>query len=218
MKVDRQTIAIVIGITIGTVCVAFGASKLFEPKNSKVEEYVYISQEVNSSLNEEVAVNTVASDQTSEEKNKELKEVKEVEEIVYDGLTLNELSEKLNRSLKSTLANQGYNIASYSLEKGVDPYLATAIMLHETGCNYVCSSLVLYCNNVGGMKGSPSCGNGAYRAFDTLDEGIRAFIDNLAINYYAYGLVTPELMNSKYAESTTWASKVNTYIESIKSR
>lgn len=212
MKVDRQTIAIVIGITIGTICVAFGASKLFGPKNSKVEEYVYMSQEVNSSLTEEVAINDSASKKTSDE------EDKEVEEVVYDGLTLDGLGEKLNRSLKSTLADQGYNIASYSLEKGVDPYLATAIMLHETGCNYTCSSLVVYCNNVGGMKGSPSCGNGSYRAFNTLDEGIRAFIDNLANNYYAYGLTTPELMNPKYAESTAWASRVNAYIESIKSR
>ena len=56
MKVDRQTIAIVMGLTIGTLCISFGASKLFTPNNSDVEEYVYISQEVSSSLTEEVEI------------------------------------------------------------------------------------------------------------------------------------------------------------------
>ena len=216
MKVDRKTPVILSGIMIGTICVAFGASKLLAPKNNKVEEYVYMSQ-VNSSLTEEVAINDETTDAELQNKNIEEVSNEKTVEIVYDGLTIEELSDKLNRSLKSTLANQGNLVATYSLEKGVDPYLATAIMLHETGCSYSCSSLVTYCNNVGGMKGSPSCGNGSYRSFSTLEDGIRAFIDNLANNYYAYGLTTPELMNSKYAESTAWASRVNAHISQIKS-
>ena len=136
--------------------------------------------------------------------------------IVYDNMTFDELSNKLDRSLKSKLSGTGNLFAKYSLEKGVDPYLAVAIALHETGCNWNCSNLVTSCNNVGGMKGSPSCGNGSYRAFATLEEGIKAYIDNLYKNYYAYGLNTPELINPKYAASTTWASKVNWYIEVIK--
>lgn len=216
MKVDRKTLVILSGITIGTICVAFGASKLLAPKNNKVEEYVYMSQ-VNSFLTEEVVITNETNDAELENKNVEEVLNQETAEIVYDGLTTEELADKLNRSLKSTLANQGNLIATYSLEKGVDPYLATAIMLHETGCSYNCSSLVTYCNNVGGMKGSPGCGGGSYRSFSTLEEGIRAFIDNLANNYYAYELTTPELMNSKYAESTTWASRVNAHISQIKS-
>lgn len=213
MKVDRKTLVVLAGIILGTICVAFGTSKLFAPKNNKVEEYVYMSQ-VNSSLTEDVVQETKNTD------NKEIDNTEEVieEEIVYDGLTKQELVDKLNRSLKSVLANQGELIATYSLEKGVDPYLATAIMLHETGCSGTCSSLVTYCNNVGGMKGRPNCGNGSYRSFATLEEGIKAFIDNLAKNYYAYGLTTPELMNHKYAESTVWAERVNAHIEQIKSR
>ena len=105
--------------------------------------------------------------------------------IVYDGMTLNELTEKLNRSLKSTIAGKGDVFASYSLERGVDPYLAVSIMLLETGCNWSCSSLMRKCNNVGGQKGSPSCDGGSYRAYPSLDEGIKGFIDNIADNYYA---------------------------------
>ena len=39
-----------------------------------------------------------------------------VEPVVYDGLTLNQLAEKLNRSLKSNIAGKGYLIASHCLE------------------------------------------------------------------------------------------------------
>ena len=141
-----------------------------------------------------------------------------VDPIVYDGLTMGELADKLNRSLKSTISGKGYLIASYSLQLGIDPYMATAIILHETGCNGTCSSLVRECNNVGGQKGGPSCGGGSYKAYSTLDEGIMGYLDNLYRNYYAYGLTTPESIGPKYAASPTWASKVNNYIALIKSR
>ena len=156
----------------------------------------------------------------------ELQDVKTYEEvstvpvdpIVYDGLTMGELADKLNRSLKSTISGKGYLIASYSLQLGIDPYMATAIILHETGCNGTCSSLVRECNNVGGQKGGPSCGGGAYKAYATLDEGIMGYLDNLYRNYYSYGLTTVETIGPKYAASTTWASKVNNYIALIRSR
>ena len=158
--------------------------------------------------------------------NEELEDVKTYEEvntvpvdpIVYDGLTMGELADKLNRSLKSTISGKGYLIASYSLQLGIDPYMATAIILHETGCNGTCSSLVRECNNVGGQKGGPSCGGGAYKAYATLDEGIMGYLDNLYRNYYSYGLTTPETIGPKYAASTTWASQVNNYIALIRSR
>ena len=138
--------------------------------------------------------------------------------IVYDGLTMDQLAEKLNRSLKNELSGYGYLYASYTLETGVDPYIAVAISLHETGCNGTCSTLMRECNNVGGQKGSPVCGSGGYRGFATLEDGIKGFIDNLSQNYFGIGLNTPELMNSKYAASTTWATQVNNYVSMIRSR
>ena len=130
---------------------------------------------------------------------------------VYDDMTMEQLAEKLNRNLNSTLTGKGYLIASYSLQQGVNPYLALAIMLHETGCAWSCSSLTQINNNVGGMRGS----NG-YLYFATIDEGIKAFIDNLSRNYIRYGLTTAETMNSKYAENPNWHVAVNQYIERIK--
>ena len=143
----------------------------------------------------------------------ELEEI--AEPIVYDNMTLTELSDKLNKSLNSTISGKGYLIASYSLEKGVDPYMATAIILQETGCKWNCSYLVNSCNNVGGQKGS---GCGAYSYFNTLDEGIIAFIDNLYNNYVSYGLTTPTAINPKYAEEPNWSVNVNKYIETIKAQ
>lgn len=135
--------------------------------------------------------------------------------VVYDGLTLDELAEKINRSLNSTISGKGYLIASHAIEMGVDPYMATAIMLHETGCTWGCSYLVNSCNNVGGQKGT---GCGDYSYFNSLDEGIMAFINNLSRNYIDYGLTTPEEINPKYAEDPNWAEKVNKYIERIKAQ
>jgi len=145
----------------------------------------------------------------------EIKDEIVIEPVVYDGLTLDELSEKINRSLNSTISGKGKLIASHSLEMGVDPYMATAIMLHETGCKWGCSYLVNSCNNVGGQKGT---GCGSYSYFNSLDEGITAFIDNLARNYINYGLTTPEEINPKYAEDPNWAKNVNKYIEIIKAQ
>lgn len=139
-----------------------------------------------------------------------------VGKIVWDNLTMGELTDKLNRVLNSNLTGKGEIFAVHSLELGMDPYLAVAIVLQETGCSWNCSYLVNACNNVGGQKGSPSCDGGSYKAYSTLDEGIIGYLDNLYYNYYAYGLTTAEAMNSKYAESTSWAYNVNSYIEKIK--
>ena len=65
------------------------------------------------------------------------------------------------------------------------------------------------------MKGS---GCGSYGYFNTLEEGIQRFVDNIYNNYYAYGLTTADAMGKKYAEDPAWSMKVNNYIEKIKNR
>lgn len=138
-------------------------------------------------------------------------------QIVYDNLTLEELAAKIDKNLgDGYIAGKGMMVASYCLEKGVDPYIATAIMLHETGCRSRCSGLVRQCNNVGGQKGGPSCGGGSYKSFPTLDDGIKGFINNLYKNYYAYGLSTVEQIAPKYAEGNAWPTKINWYVNIIK--
>ncbi len=154
---------------------------------------------------------------TNKNKEKEVIEEKVEKEIVYDGMTLEELANKLDKNLKSTLKGYGMVFAQNSIKYGVDPYLALAIVLHETGCaSGTCSTLAKKCNNIGGMKGSNHCGNTSYAKFSSLNSGIEAFFKNLSKNYYKKGLTTPELIGKKYAESKTWASRVNYYIKVIK--
>lgn len=138
--------------------------------------------------------------------------------IVYDGMTMNELAEKLNKSLNSTVKGQGYIFAKYSLQYNVDPYLAVAVMLHETGCKWTCSSLARVCNNYGGQKGKPSCNGGSYRSYETQEKGIEGYIKNLYNNYISKGLTTPKQINKKYAEDKNWYKNIESYIKSIKSK
>ena len=196
MKISRsKVIELITALTI--IVFIFIFAFYFENKKEKNITYAF---------NEEVIIETEV---TKEEPKKE------EPVIVYDNMTIEELSDKLNRSLNSDLSGYGNFVATYALEKGVDPYLATAIMLHETGCTWECSTLVKQCNNVGGMKGS---GCGAYGYFNTLEEGIQKFIDNIYNNYYAYGLTNANLMGNKYAEDPEWSTKVNAHIEKIKNR
>lgn len=136
--------------------------------------------------------------------------------IVFDGLTMKELTEKLDRTLSSNLDGYGYLFAEKSIELGLDPYLAVAITMLETGCKWGCSSLLRNCNNVAGIKGSPGCNGGSYKSFSSLEEGINYFLEMLYNNYYSKGLTTPEQINKRYAEDKTWYIKVNNYIEDIK--
>lgn len=136
---------------------------------------------------------------------------------VYDGLTLEELGEKLNRHLGDDyVAGKGPLIAQLCLETGVDPYIAVAIILHETGCGTKCSNLARYCNNVGGQKGSPGCNGGSFKRFDTLDDGIKGFINNLSKNYFSQGRTTVETIAPKYCEGNTWAGKINYFVNKIR--
>lgn len=133
----------------------------------------------------------------------------------FNGEHVDDIAKKLNKYLNSTLSNKGEFIASYCMEVGMDPYLATAVILQETGCYWGCSYLTKVCNNVGGNKGSPSCNGGSYRKFDSIEEGIKFSIKKLN-SYYKKGLTTAEEINPYYAEDKTWYKKVNNYIKKLK--
>ena len=136
---------------------------------------------------------------------------------VYEGMTLEELGEKINRNLGTGyLSGKGNLIASKCIELGIDPYITTAIILHETGCKYNCSTLVKQCNNVGGQKGAPGCGGGSYKYYATLDDGIVWHIENLYYNYFSKGRTTVETIAPRYAASTAWSGKINWYVNLIR--
>ena len=133
---------------------------------------------------------------------------------VYGGMTLEEVAAQINKSLKNDITNKGMVIASKCIELGVDPFIASAIILHETGCGQnQCSNIARNCYNFGGQKGS---GCGAYQRYNSVDEGLAGMISNLYRNYYARGLTTVETIGPRYAESNTWVSKINWYVNKLK--
>ena len=203
-----------IAYNVTTVAKEYVPDKLFLV-NIKADEKTITSDETGSLTIIEEKIDNIKPEK---EETAEVKEEIIIDPIVYDGLTMNELVEKLNRNMNSNISGMGNIYASYALEIGIDPYLALAITLHETGCNGTngCSKLVRECNNVGGQKGSPSCNGGSYKKYDTLEDGIKGYMDNIKRNYYDYGLTTPEDMNKKYAADTAWSEKVNKYIDRIK--
>lgn len=180
---------------------------IYYNKINESEELVYANQLYEPGTYEEVLVDS----SLIEEQEPEIVEPERIE--VYEGMTIEELIDKLNNILSSDLTGTGEYYAKYSIELGVDPYLAVAISMHETGCTWNCSYLAKTCNNVGGQKGY---GCGDYQAYDTLSDGIYGFILNIKRNYVDYGLLTADQMNPKYAEDPMWSSKVNKYIEKIK--
>lgn len=113
-------------------------------------------------------------------------------------------------------------IKKYADNYGLDYKLAIAISKHETGSytSYAFKEL----NNVGGMmywNGRKS----VLKSFNTLDEGIEAFVKNLKINYIDMGLDTIETIQKKYAPINAgndpkglnkyWVSGVSRYYEEL---
>ena len=76
----------------------------------------------------------------------------------------------------------------------VDWRLAVAISKHETW-DYT-SYIFKHQNNVGGLWNGMK---GEFYSYDTLDNGIEAYISNLKYNYYDEGRTTIETIQPKYA-------------------
>lgn len=88
------------------------------------------------------------------------------------------------------------------------PYdIAMAIARLETG--HFKSHAFRYKNNPGGLSI-----NEEPMSFDTLDEGVEAFISNLSRNYIQEGLDTPKKIGKKYCPvNPKWASIVEELME-----
>ena len=177
----------------------------------KLEEIAFFDEENLPDYIEEQSETTLTTKITT----KETTTTTPVKQIVWDNLTLEELTNKLDANLYDTLKGTGVHFASFTRDYGLDPYLAVSIVNLETGCKWGCSRLVKQCNNIGGLKGRPSCG-GAYMKYNSLEEGIYGYLNIVYKYYWLEGLTTAELMNPKYAEDPLWSQTVNAYYETIK--
>ena len=85
---------------------------------------------------------------------------------------------------------------------GVPFNIVLAIARLETG--WFTSPAFVNGNNPGGL-----CSNGSPISFASVDEGVDRFVSNLANNYFAVGLNTPELIGPKYCPgSQSWIDQV----------
>ena len=212
-----STITLMVGITMISIGLVLQQDKDMKRFNyTKIEEINVKNMAASANMN-------VQNTSSEEAENLLLKEVKmetapasvvippRVE--VYEAMTMEELTDKLNKSLGGILTGHGDIIASHSIEIGVDPYIATAIMLHETGNGT--SNIANNCFNFGGQKGY---GCGAYKKYGSVEEGLVGMIDNLHKNYYSHGLTTVETIAPRYAESGTWPAKINWYVDQIRTK
>lgn len=87
-------------------------------------------------------------------------------------------------------------------EYNVDFEIALAIARLETG--WFKSDAYIYRNNPGGLSR-----NEIPIRFDTIEEGVEAFVSNLSHGYFEQGLDTPDEIGKKYCPvDPDWASKV----------
>lgn len=108
----------------------------------------------------------------------------------------------------STEGQEGYfgSIESRIIEAcnhyGIDSSIVLAIARLETG-NFT-SHAYLVGNNPGGMSV-----NEVPIIYSSIEQGVEAMVSNLANNYFAVGLTTPELIGQKYCPvNPNWANIV----------
>lgn len=92
---------------------------------------------------------------------------------------------------------------------GIPSELPLAISILETG--WWSSDAYIYGNNPGGMSI-----NEVPIIYDSIDEGVEAFVSNLADNYFGMGLDTPEEIGAKYCPvDPEWGNKVTAIMEML---
>ena len=92
-------------------------------------------------------------------------------------------------------------------EYGIPSEIPLAIARLETG--RFTSRAYKEGNNVGGLSVDE-----VPIEYDSLDEGVDAFVGNLAENYFKEGLTTPEEIGKKYCPANeNWADVINEIME-----
>lgn len=98
----------------------------------------------------------------------------------------------INNTFKGGLKNEGELIVSIANKYGIEPNLFAAILASESGYGKHSKH-----NNYGGLM-DPKTGCSKLQKFDSIEAGLEAVASNLARNYIAKGLSTPETIGPKY--------------------
>lgn len=100
------------------------------------------------------------------------------------------------RAKSGAFAGHGDTIIRMAEEQGIDPVLAAAIMMHETGRGT--SNAVVKYNNPGGIM-DPASGWSRLKRFSSLEEGLSYTMANLKRRIIDDGLNTIEKLGNVYA-------------------
>lgn len=125
---------------------------------------------------------------------------------------------EITMNYECSLDEVSCKIKKVAQDYGVDWRLAIAISIHETG-NYT-SYIFKNQNNVGGMWNGAK---GEFYSYDTLEDGIDAYISNLKYNYIDVGLTTIEEIGNIYCpigindngDNKYWVGGVTKYYKEL---
>lgn len=143
----------------------------------------------------------------------------EISNPVSTTTEISQIEMEPQKEVECTLEHEtACKIKNKAIEYDIDWKIAVSISAWETG--YWESSLYNNNKNVGGLY----C-NGSFLKYNSLDEGIEAFISNLKRNYFDMGLNTLETIQPKYCPigakndpnglNKNWLSGVTKIYESL---
>ena len=135
----------------------------------------------------------------------------------FNGESYDVIGKKIDKYCEKTaLEGYGEYIAKTSINKGVNPYLISGIILESTNCKIECSVIFNECNNVSGMKGSPGCFGGSYKKYNKLEDSISDIVNSISHDFFTPEMQAPYKMYQDYGKSSSWALKVSNFMDAIK--
>ena len=182
----------------------YGAYDLVPNKKGIYNLSVNIIEKVEAKVKDELNKNDkkIKLDEEHFEKQKDIKKVEETKEEteVLEVEDVNKVEEVVDKCMMDYTSCK---IKEVAIREGITDWkIPVAIARHECGYkdNQYLSNAFKNKNNVGGMMYYDTTTKSSYlMTFDTIDEGIEAFVSNLKRNYFNMGLDTIEKIQPKYA-------------------
>ena len=173
----------------------YGAYDLVPNKKGIYNLSVNVIEKVEAKVKYELNKNdkNIKLDEEHSEETKEETEILEVEDV-------NKVEEVVDKCMMDYTSCK---IKEVAIREGINDWkIPVAIARHECGYkdNQYLSNAFKNKNNVGGMMYYDTTTKSSYlMTFDTIDDGIEAFVSNLKRNYFNMGLDTIEKIQPKYA-------------------
>ena len=135
----------------------------------------------------------------------------------YNGESVEVIGKKIDKYCSKTLLDgYGEYVAKTAINKGVNPYLISGIILESSNCKVECSVIFKECNNVSGIKGNPGCFGGSYKSYGRIEDSISDLVNTISHDFYTPEMQTPYKMYKDYGKTSSWALKVNNYMDAVK--